>query len=173
MKTLLLLRHAKSSWDDPALVDFDRPLAPRGRQAAPRVGRLLVARRLSPDIVVCSTAQRARETFERLEPQLDMAPELRYEESLYMAEPAVLLQIVQSLPDDAETALVIAHNPGLERFAGRLAGSAAGNSLHRMARKFPTAGLAVLRFDCARWSEVAPAGGLLEDFVAPRQTEET
>lgn len=171
MKTLLLLRHAKSSWDDPALGDVDRPLTGRGRKAAERMGRLLVERRLVPDLIVCSAARRARETFDRLLPAFDHVPANRIEPRLYMAEPQLLLELARDLPDEADTALFIGHNPGFARFAGRLAGSASGDSLQRMAAKFPTAALAVLRFDGATWRGLAPRAGLLEDFVAPRDVE--
>ncbi|MGH6913005.1 MAG: SixA phosphatase family protein, partial [Geminicoccales bacterium] len=141
MKALLLLRHAKSSWDEPGLREIDRPLTGRGRKAAARMGRLLAERGLIPDLIVCSPARRARETYDALAPALDADPELRFEDGLYLAEPAGLLRLTQALPDTARTVLLIGHNPGLERFAGRLAGSAAGDSLRRMAAKFPTAAL--------------------------------
>jgi phosphohistidine phosphatase len=171
MKTLLLLRHAKSSWDDPGVADADRPLTARGHKAASRMGRLIAQRGLSPDLILCSTARRARETCDSVAPELTSDPDLRFEDQLYMADPATLLHLVQHLPDNAHATLVIGHNPGLERFAARLTGVAAGNALQRMAGKFPTAALAVFRFDIRRWRDVGLARGRLEDFVAPREVE--
>lgn len=172
MKTLLLLRHAKSNWDDSGTRDIDRVLTPRGRQAAARMGQLIAERRLIPDLIVCSSARRARETYDLLLPAFDHVPDSRIDAQLYMAEPQTLLDLTRALPDDVETALLIGHNPGFERFAGRLTGSAAGDGLRRMAAKFPTAALAVLRFDHPHWQDVAPGAGRLEDFVAPRELDE-
>lgn len=171
MKTLLLLRHAKSSWDDPGVSDAERPLTGRGQKAAARMGRLLAERGLSPDLILCSTARRARETCDGVAPALASDPDLHFEKQLYLADPATLLRLVQHLPDGAEAALVIGHNPGLERFAARLVGSASGDALQRMGGKFPTAALAVFRFDVTRWRDVALARGRLEDFIAPREVE--
>ena len=171
MKTLLLLRHAKSSWDEEPLRDFDRPLAPRGRKAAARMGRLLAERGLVPDHILCSTARRARETYDGVAPKLPRSAEITFEDRLYMAEPATLLRLVRRLPDDADTVLLIGHNPGLEQFARQLAGSGDGDALGRMAHKFPTAALAVLRFDRDRWSDLALSDGRLEAFVAPRELD--
>lgn len=168
MKTLLLLRHAKASRADLYLGDFDRPLTGRGRRAAALMGRVLAERQLVPDLILCSSARRARETCDGLAPALAPAPEVRFEDGLYLAEPPALLRHVQALPDATRTVLLIGHNPGLERLAVRLAGSAAGDSLERLKAKYPTGALAVLRFDRSRWQEAAPGTGRLDEFVAPR-----
>lgn len=168
MKRLLLLRHAKSSWDGDALPDFDRPLVPRGHEAAARIGRLLAERELVPDRILCSTARRARETCDGLVANLSAAPETRFDDRLYLAAPATLLRLVHDLPDAAGTALVIGHNPGLQQFVRALAGSGDADALERLARKYPTAALALLNFDCDRWQDIAPGEGRLETFVAPR-----
>lgn len=172
MKTLLLLRHAKSSWNNPAIRDYERPLTARGRDAATSMGRLLAERGLRPDLIVSSPARRARETCERVLPELGEAPAVRVEERLYMAETPTLLRVVRSLAEDADTVLLIGHNPGIERFAAQLAGSAAADTRQRMARKFPTAALAVLRFDLPEWVGLAPGAGRLEAFVTPRETDD-
>lgn len=172
MKTLLLLRHAKASRDDPDLRDRDRPLTGRGRKAATRMGQLLAERRLVPDIILCSTARRARETLDGLAPALGGAPSRRFDEALYMAEPETLLNLVRNQPDTAETVLIVGHNPGLERLAGRLAGSGDAEARRRMAHRFPTAALAVLSFACDRWRDVAPSLGRLETFVTPDDLDE-
>lgn len=171
MKTLLLLRHAKSSWEDEPRRDIDRPLAERGRKDAARVGRLLVGRGLVPELILCSGARRARETYDGLAPALPDGVEVNFESRLYMADPATLLQLVRALPDAVGTVLLIGHNPGLEHFAGRLAGKGDPAALNRMAHKFPTAALAVLRFEDDSWRKVEPAAGRLEAFVAPRDLD--
>lgn len=167
MKTLLLLRHAKSSWDDPSLGDFDRPLTARGQNAAQRMGQIMNQRGLAPDLVVCSPARRARETCERAVEALGPI-EVRIEDRLYMADPQTLLEIARALPDSADRALLIGHNPGFERFARRLAGSAAGDSLQRLIVKFPTAALAVIQLERHHWRDLAPHEARLAEFLTPR-----
>jgi len=172
MKTLLLLRHAKSSWSNPAARDHDRRLTTRGHQAATSMGGLLRQNGLVPELAVVSSARRARETWERVLRELGAAPAARTEDRLYMAEAPTLLRLVQGLPVAADTVLLIGHNPGLERFAAQLAGSADGDARQRMAKKFPTAALAVLRFDLTDWAGVKPGGGRLGAFFTPRETDD-
>lgn len=171
MKTLLLLRHAKSSWDEPELRDIDRPLTQRGRKSAARMGRFLAERGLVPDIVLCSPARRARETYAGLAPALPDGADVDFEDRLYMAQPTTLLRLVQRLPDDAGIALLVGHNPGIEHFATRLTGSGDSDALGRMTHKFPTAALAVLHFDTGHWRDVASGKGRLDTFVAPRELD--
>ena len=167
MKTLLLLRHAKSSWDSPGGRDFDRPLAPRGRRTAPLIGGHLRDRQLLPDLVLCSTARRARETYDLMVPAVGGAA-IQFEQALYLASPAMLLRLVQATPPAIERLLVVGHNPGLQQFAALLAGTGDAAARERVQAKFPTAGLAVLTFPVAGWNEIAPGAGRLESFVAPR-----
>jgi phosphohistidine phosphatase len=168
MTTLLLLRHAKSSWDDPALGDFDRPLTERGRKAARRMGEIVAERSLLPDLVVCSPARRARETCDRAVAAFGRPVEVRSEDRLYLASPQTLLEIARALPDSAARAMLIGHNPGLERFARGLAGSAEGDNLQRLETKFPTAALAVLEFGGHRWHNLKAGGARLTEFLTPR-----
>jgi phosphohistidine phosphatase len=167
MKTLLLLRHAKSSWDNPGGRDIDRPLAPRGRRTAPLIGGYLRDRQLLPDLVLCSTARRARETYDLVVPAVGGAA-IQFEQGLYLAPPAALLRLVQATPAAVERLLVVGHNPGLQQFAVQLAGAGDEAARERLHAKFPTAGLAILTFAVARWKEVAPGAGRLESFVVPR-----
>lgn len=173
MKTLLLLRHAKSSWDDPALDDFDRPLNPRGRKAAPRVGAWIGERGLVPDRVLCSAARRALESWERAAPALavDPLPPVEVVHGLYLAEPRRILALVRAQPDDVDSLLVVGHNPGFEDLARGLAVAGDPEALAGLAAGFPTAGLAVFRFPVDRWEEVGPGVGRLEAFVRPRELE--
>lgn len=173
MKTLLLLRHAKSSWDDPSLDDFDRPLNERGRKAAPRVGAWMRTSDWVPERVLCSAARRARETWARVEEALeaDPPPDVEVVQGLYLAEPHRILAFVRGQPEEVERVLVVGHNPGFEDLARILAGS--GDPLARslLGGGFPTGGLAVFRFPVERWEQVAPGGGRLEVFVRPRDLE--
>lgn len=114
MKTLLLMRHAKSSWKIKDVTDQERPINKRGRKDAPRMGSLLLDRELIPQIIISSSALRARQTAELVAENAAYAGEIRYSEKLYMAESDEYLQVLRQLPDDIERVLIIGHNPGLE-----------------------------------------------------------
>lgn len=166
VKTLYLLRHAKSSWDDPSLADFDRPLSRRGRKAAKGMDQLLGLRGWRPDLVLCSSARRTRETFAAL-PTLAGA-DVAFERGLYEADQEHLLDRLRTLPDAAGSAMVIGHNPGLERLTWLLVGHGAEGPAHAaLRRKFPTAAMAVLECAAARWAQLTPGSCRLVDFVRP------
>jgi phosphohistidine phosphatase len=168
MLSLMLLRHAKSRWDDPGLEDFDRPLAARGREAAVRMGAYMARQGLAPDLILCSSAVRARQTLELVRPHLgDSATQ--FADALYLATPAALLQRLRKLGADAKAVLLIGHNPGLHNLAMSLAGSGEKKSLEALAGKFPTAALAVLTFKARDWSEIAADAGRLCDFMTPKR----
>lgn len=168
MKTLLLLRHAKSSWDDHSLDDFDRPLNERGRQAAPRMGRWIRDNDLVPDHVLCSAASRARETWEAVSAELGGPVVVTVLRSLYLAEPEGILDLVHRANDTDEVLMVVGHNPGFEDLARLLTQRGKGRALGLLADRMPTGALAVLRFDVDRWEEVGAGGGTLLHFVRPR-----
>ncbi|MFA5900451.1 MAG: histidine phosphatase family protein [Hyphomicrobium sp.] len=171
MLTLLLLRHAKSSWDDPALADYDRPLAKRGRKSAPLMGAQVAALGLRPDLILCSSAARAKETLALAMPELGTpAPELVYDDALYMAEPSDLLGVLRKLPPSArkaQTVMIVGHNPGLEDLAEILVGGGDEDAQELLAEKFPTCALAVLTFDADGWSDIGPGTGKLSHFLTP------
>jgi phosphohistidine phosphatase len=168
MRTLLLMRHAKSSWDRTDLADLDRPLAPRGRKAAALVARHLRARELIPDLVLCSHAERVRETWQLMAPILGGAIPSRTLRSLYLAPPSRLLEPLRRVPDEARVLMLIGHNPALGSLAASLAGAGPDKALGRLRTKYPTGGLAVLTFPIERWPELAVGRGRLEEFVRPR-----
>ncbi|WP_193368275.1 SixA phosphatase family protein [Pelagibius marinus] len=174
MPELLLLRHAKSDWKDAALDDFDRPLSKRGRQAAPRMGEYLRAQGLEPNLVLCSSARRARETLKLVLTALASEPEISYLKSLYLAPPSRMLAILRRQSPETGRILLIAHNPGLERLALGLARGAEGQdhsaAAQSMAEKFPTAALA--RFRVAAWASLGEAPAELAAFVRPRDLED-
>jgi phosphohistidine phosphatase len=167
MPELLLLRHAKSDWKDQETGDFDRPLAPRGQRAASLMGRHLRVRGLEPDLVLCSSARRARETLALLLTALASAPEISYLKSLYLAPPSRVLAVLRRQSPSCGRILLIGHNPGLQHLALDLAGPDRGASVRRLAEKFPTAALA--RFQVDAWARLGKAPAELVEFVVPRE----
>jgi phosphohistidine phosphatase len=168
MLELLLLRHAKSRWDQPGVDDHDRELAPRGERAARRMGRLLAERRLVPDRVLCSTARRAARTWELAAAELGGAPEPVLDRALYLATPERLLEAVRRRGGDARRLLVVGHNPGMHAFATLVAADGAADARARLAAKFPTAALAQVAVDAPSWSGLATGSGRLAAFWRPR-----
>jgi phosphohistidine phosphatase len=171
MKRLYLLRHAKSSAGEPGQADHERPLNARGRRAAERIGDLLAERGDAIELVLCSSARRTRETLERVLERLGAPPRIETLRDLYLASSEDLLQRVRELPDDVGSALLVGHNPGIGELAQRLAARGSAEALRQLREKFPTAALAILRFESAHWSQVA-RGAQLESFVLPRELED-
>lgn len=171
MLTLYLLRHAKSSWDDPTLSDFDRPLNPRGRRAAPLMARYMADNDMLPELILCSAAQRTRETLSFLVPAFARDCAIRIERRLYeIGGAGGLMARLAALRGPERRVLVIGHNPATEEFAHALAGPGGEAEARRdMARKFPTAALAHFRIDRADWSDIEPGCGMLQDFMVPRR----
>lgn len=165
MPTLLLLRHAKSAWGDPALPDRERPLNERGRRAAPAMGRRIRAAGLQPDLVLCSTARRARETWTLLAPELASAPRVLMEDGLYLCGAEAMLARLRRLNRE-QAVLVVAHNPDIHELAAALAGDGPPADRRALAAKFPTGGLAVLELPA--WRELAPGTARLTLFATPR-----
>lgn len=160
MKRLFLLRHAKSSWDDPHLADFDRPLNTRGLRAAPLMGRFIRERKLRPDLVLCSPAERARHTAALLIEAAGLSVPLRYDERIYEATAARLAEVVSQADEGAASLLLVGHNPGLEELLEFLTGET---------RRMPTAALACLELDTDKWAKLAPRSGRLEWHVKPKE----
>lgn len=167
-RTLFLLRHAKSSWDEPASSDFERPLAPRGLKAAPLMGAAMASRNWLPDRVLVSPAVRTRETWNLVAPHLPAGVEVAFPDQLYMAASEQILELVRAAPVTTSTLLVLGHNPGLEELAALLAdGGSEAEALGRMAEKFPTAALARFEFQ-GKWRDLAPGGAHLTHFMRPK-----
>lgn len=171
MRTVYLLRHAKSSWKDEALDDFDRPLAKRGRREAAALGAHLAAHRIAPAQVLCSPARRTRETLERIQDALGAPLPTRFERAIYMAEAPDLLRRLRRLSDTLASAMLVGHNPGLERLAAILASAGDERLRRRMAEKFPTAALAVIVADIDHWADLQAGCGRIEAFVSARDLE--
>lgn len=168
MKTLYLLRHLKSSWDDPALPDGERPLAPRGRRAGKKLARHLRRTGVAPQLVLCSPSVRTRETLKAVLPALG-DPEVRFPAELYAAEEEVLLDALRSVEPRVTSILMVGHNPGLQDLALSLAGSGDDDGRRRLGEKLPTGALVMLEFRAGPWSEIGPSAGKLVSYVVPSE----
>ncbi len=164
MKTLLLLRHGKSSWKDSSLDDHDRPLKPRGIKAARRIGTVIRHRQIKPDIVLCSTAVRAMETIRICLEEAGLQPPVQFSRELYHCDTSQFASQLRNIDTTANTVLVVGHNPGLESFLHQLTGEA---------YPFPTAAMAMLELEIADWSQVHDGlRGHLIDLWQPRTLED-
>lgn len=171
MLELLLLRHAKSRWDEPGAGDHARDLAPRGVEAAERMGRLLVEKGMMPDLTICSTAHRAARTWELAAAAMGTAIPTLFDDRLYLAAPERMLAVARERGGDARRLLLVGHDPGIHRLAARLASTGDEADLAALAAKFPTGALARLELPVAAWSELAGQRGRLLGFWAPRRLD--
>ena len=160
MKQLLLFRHAKSSWDDKHLADFDRPLNKRGLATAPFIGELLAQRDLLPDEIVSSPAKRAIQTATLFKESSGTEAPIRLEERIYEASPHSLLQIATELNDAHERVIFVGHNPGIEGFIGFLTGSL---------EPMPTAAVAIIDLEVEVWKEVKFGCGKVTEVIRPKE----
>jgi phosphohistidine phosphatase len=167
LRILYLLRHAKSSWEDRTLPDHGRPLAPRGRRDARRIAKHLARLEIKPELILCSTAARTRETLDLIRPPFGAATEVRFEEELYAASSDELLERIRLVPETVASVMLIGHNPGMQRLALVLASGSA--EPERLEEKFPTGALATLTFERMAWSQLAPADAVLAEYVVPKQ----
>src|SRR5262245_597194 len=155
VKTILLLRHAKSAWNDPRLEDHERPLSKRGEQAAAVMADNIAHKSPRPDLVLCSTALRTRQTLAPLVKRLGApVPPIALEKELYLASEDMLLARLQALADEIRVVLIIGHNDGLWRLAEALAGAGPPQLLEALAQKFPTGALATLRVGDRPWRDL-------------------
>jgi phosphohistidine phosphatase len=171
MRRLILLRHAKSDWSARGLRDEDRQLASRGRVAAPKIGAYMALHGLFPDLVLCSTAARARATWLLIAEAFDRSFPVVYERQLYETEPMQMLEVIRSTDNDVHVLLVVGHNPGLRDLAELLIASGDVDARQRLLQKFPTAGLAVIDFPVDDWGKLHAQAGRLDRFVVPRQLD--
>lgn len=163
LKTLLVLRHAKSSWARAGLADHDRPLNPRGKADAPRMGQLLLDRGLVPELILCSTAKRARKTAEKVAESCEYRQPLQSVADLYLAGPPSCYEALRDVADGHQRVLVVGHNPGMEDLILELVGQ-----YHRM----PTAALAHIELEIESWSNLSSAvKGTLLHLWRPKELE--
>lgn len=167
MLTVSLFRHAKSSWADPALEDFDRPLASRGLKAAPAMGAFM-ARKVRPDLVLCSPARRTRETLD-LVAGLIGDPRTLFPADLYLHSPETLLACIQAIEGPVRHVMVVGHNPGLHTLALALTRSRHSADAKALSAKFPTAGLAVITLPAESWRDIRAGTGRLILFMTPKR----
>jgi phosphohistidine phosphatase len=167
VRTLLVLRHAKSSWADPTLADHDRPLAPRGARAASRIAAHLLSEGVRPELVLCSSARRARDTLDALRPVLGKRADLRTERGLYGAGAEEIMERLRIVDPEAASVMIVGHNPGLHDLVTRLAGDGDEAAVRQLRTKFPTGALATLDLSSA-WVGLAPGQAYLSRLVVPR-----
>ena len=162
MRRLILLRHAKSDWGDSSLRDFDRPLSSRGQRDAPRIGKALLKRGVTPDYIVSSPAARARATVQAVKKAAELIEEINFDETIYGASSAELLKLIRRLPAERAFVLMVGHNPGFEDLVGRPVGAH-----HRM----PTAALACIELALNHWTDVEDRKGHLLWLITPKQLD--
>jgi phosphohistidine phosphatase len=167
VRTIILLRHGKSSWSDPTLADLERPLAPRGERASRRIAKYIRRKKIRPALVLCSPSLRTRQTLEAIEPSLGKRSSVELVPRLYAASEGELLQRLQALPESVDSVMLIGHNPGLHNLARVLASP--GAELPRLEEKFPTGALATLVVDSESWAALGPGDAELVDYAVPRQ----
>lgn len=168
MLTLSLLRHAKSSWSNPALPDRERPLATRGVTDAPLMGKAMAERGIDPELVLCSSARRTRDTLDLVLPDLRVEPKIVYVDALYHASPEEMLELLHGIQPGANRVMMVGHNPEIQAFALDLVGSGPKHFRDRLKTKYPTAGLAVINFVSGLWKSVSVNSGTLNLFLSPR-----
>lgn len=161
--TLILMRHAKSAWDDPKLDDFERTLNDRGRRSALAIANWLVGTGYLPDVVLVSSATRTVETWQRMAPKMPETATMESSPALYLAGPDILMNVLKS--QSAPSVMMIAHNPGIAEFAERIV---ARKPAHPKFAQYPTGAITILQFEAERWSDIDWHSGQVVDFVVPR-----
>lgn len=164
MKTVLILRHAKSDWGTPGQADFDRPLAKRGLEDAPRMGQMLALFKAVPQRILASPAKRARQTTEMVAQACGYKDSIQWEDSFYEGGSADLIEALRRLPANLERVLLVGHNPILEETVLSLCTTEANSVVIRI----PTAGLVCLNFEIEEWADLEPGEGVLQWFVIPK-----
>ncbi len=159
MKTLYILRHAKSSWSYPELADYDRPLNDRGLSSAPFMGDLIAGKGYEPSIVLCSPAERAKVTAELVKEHAGIGAEIQFDARIYEASPNSLKQVVSEIDDSVDSAMLVGHNPGIEGFIRYLT-----NETEAM----PTAALAVINTEIDTWAAISAGCGTLTTIYRPK-----
>ncbi|HEX7334321.1 MAG TPA: histidine phosphatase family protein [Pyrinomonadaceae bacterium] len=163
-RILYLLRHAKSSWKDNSLADFDRPLKGRGRDAAEQMGKRLASEKLEDAVLICSPAARTRETAQLVLKHSRLRMDQRFDERIYEASLSDLLQVLAEIPDEKQTVMLIGHNPGFEELLAFLTGEA---------RRMPTCALAKIKLELESWKDARGGEGSLKLFLTPKGLPES
>ncbi len=164
MRTLYLLRHAKSTWKDESLADYERPLARRGRDACLKLARFIQSRELEFDLILCSTAVRARETLDLIRQHSKLRTEVRYDERIYEASAIRLLEVASQIDSDRKSVLIVGHNPGLEDLLHVIT----GQQLH-----LTTGNLARIKLKISKWSESYENKATLDWIIRPKELDQS
>ena len=171
MKRLAVLRHAKSSWDQPDLEDFDRPLNERGWKAARKIGSALATRGFDFDRIVASTAVRVRETLDGVREKFALSAPIQFDSRIYLADVEQLLKIVRELPETVHRPLLVGHNPGLEQQLALLAIKDGDHFIQRVAHNFPTGAFALVDLPQDRWNRIEPGSGRIIELILPKELD--
>jgi phosphohistidine phosphatase len=163
MRTLYLLRHAKSSWKDASLADFERPLKGRGRDAAEQMGRFLATKKVTVGALISSPSVRTRQTIDIVLRHVELGAEPQFDQRIYEASLSALVQVLSEIPDDTKAAMLVGHNPGMEEMLAFLT---------RESRHMPTCALAKISIAGSSWKEAQRGAGKLEWFVTPKDIED-
>ena len=164
MKIIYLLRHAKSSWDDAALADFERPLNHRGESAAPFMGEVMADRGYIPEVMISSPAKRAASTARLVSESAGFTREIRFDDRIYDASPNTLRKVAADLDDSVASVMLVGHNPGMEGFIEYLTGEL---------ESMPTAALAVIEVSVEKWSELDTNCGKLVEIIKPKEEQKS
>lgn len=167
MLHLYLFRHAESSLNSGQSEDFERHLNARGQDAATAMAGHMASSGIAPDVILCSAAQRTRETLALAMPAFVQDCTIHVEQDLYLADAATLLERVRALPDTAQRCMMIGHNPGLQQLALLLAGNGDAEQLAVLRASFPAAAVAGITFTLSHWRGIAPGAGRLQRFLTP------
>lgn len=169
MRTLYLLRHAKSSWSDPSLDDFDRPLNARGKQARDAIAGWFREHGVRPDLIVCSPARRTRQTLKPIRKLWEPRPEILYDPKVYEAAAGDLRAVLRHAAGGARSILLVGHNPGLQCLALDLIDDSVTGPARQLGAKFPTGAIACLTADSDAWNRMSSGAFRLREFVVPRE----
>ena len=170
MKTIYLLRHAKSGWSDTNSDDFNRPLNEQGQQNAVQIGHHIAGQKIHPDLILCSAATRAQETLSYIRPFFPDTQAIQIEEPLYLAASETLLKYLMGLEDGVNSVLIIAHNPGLHELTINLAGReniGTSQLLNQVMQRFPSGAITTVKNDSNQWMNLNQSESTLIDFVCP------
>ena len=162
MKTLFILRHAKSSWDDATLSDFERPLNERGEKAAPLMGEVMAKNNFTPEIIISSPAERAKQTAALAKKAAGFEAEISFDERIYEASVSQLIEIISEIADETDAAMIVGHNMGFENLVRALTGHF---------ETMPTAALAVVDLEIDSWNDVQPETGKLRKLIRPKDEQ--
>ena len=168
MRTLIFLRHAKSSWALPGLDDFDRPLNDRGNKTAPQMAKWLNDQQIKPDVLLCSPALRTRQTLAHIKPIIGQNSKDIIEHSLYLASSQTLLTIASELDDNFKTAILLGHNPGLHDAALEVLNPTSQRESGQMQSHFPTCACAIVSLAIDNWHNITEDIGVLRAYMSPK-----